>query len=78
MSILISLIGRKFKLYLAAAVAVILVIGAAFVKGRQTAVRDAKLKSLTDYRETRERMDETNTTTTPADAREWLRNRRKQ
>jgi len=53
-------------------------IYAVYVKGR-TSQREIEIKkTLENYKETRERMDEaTSTSRSASDAREWLRNRRK-
>ncbi len=50
----------------------------AYVKGRSSQRTKEEVKTLTDYINTRERIDEANSITRSADsAREWLRNRNK-
>ena len=73
---MIGLLFGKFKLYLAAAGAVVVAVGAAFLKGYAARGRKEKLKDEREYRKTRERMDEADTVSDPDDARDWLRKRK--
>jgi hypothetical protein len=74
---MIGLLFGKAKLYLVAAGAIVLAIVGAFFKGRADQKRREELKDEREYRETRERMDAVDRIDSPADAREWLRERGK-
>ena len=75
---LVKLLFGKAKLYLAVATAVILVIGAAFLKGWTARGHQEKMRDQEDYIDARKRMDAVDHIDSPADAREWLRKRGEQ
>lgn len=54
-----------------------LLSGFLYFLGRRSAKADAKVEELTDYVETRQRMDEVDAGDDPAVLREWLRERGK-
>lgn len=68
----------RIKLWLAAAGAFVLALGAAYWRGRSAADAAAERERLDDYVETRKRMDEVDTGDDPAVLRDWLRDRGKQ
>tara|TARA_R110000796_G_scaffold76589_8_gene171231 strand:+ start:471 stop:695 length:225 start_codon:yes stop_codon:yes gene_type:complete len=72
---MIGLLLGKFKLYAAALGAVAVAIGWAFLKGRRGAIKEAEWKRLTEYKDTRKRMDDVEIVVDADDAREWLRQR---
>ena len=72
---MLGLLFGKLKLYLAAAGAVVVAVGAAFLKGYAARGRKEKLKDEREYRKTRERMDDADTDMSPSSARKWLRKR---
>lgn len=67
----------RVKLWLAAAGAFVLALGAVYMKGRAAKARDVERDALWDYKETRGRMDEVGTPDSVAAARGWLLNRSK-
>lgn len=68
------ILGR-IKLWLAAAGAFVLALGAAYWRGRSAADAAAERERLDDYVETRRRMDEVGRMSDADAAREWLRER---
>lgn len=68
------ILGR-IKLWLAAAGAFVLALGAAYWRGRSAADAVAERERLDDYVETRRRMDEVGRMSDADAAREWLRER---
>lgn len=68
------MLGR-IKLWLAAAGAFVLALGAAYWRGRSAADAAAERERLEDYVETRRRMDEVGRMSDADAAREWLRER---
>lgn len=68
------ILGR-IKLWLAAAGAFVLALGAAYWRGRSAADAAAERERLDDYFETRRRMDEVGRMSDADAAREWLRER---
>ena len=75
---MIGLFFGKAKLYLAVATAVILAIGAAFLKGWTARGHREEMQDQEDYIDARKRMDAVDHIDSPADAREWLRKRGEQ
>ena len=67
-----ALIGVISKLFLSAAM-----LAASWFGGRKAAQTDAKVEELTDYVETRKRMDEVGRMSDADAARDWLRERGK-
>jgi hypothetical protein len=68
------ILGR-IKLWLAAAGAFVLALGAAYWRGRSAADAAAERERLEDYVETRKRMDEVDAGDDPGVLRDWLRDR---
>ena len=68
------ILGR-IKLWLAAAGAFVLALGAAYWRGRSAAGAAAERERLEDYVETRKRMDEVDAGDDPGVLRDWLRDR---
>lgn len=67
----------RIKLWLAAAGAFVIALGAAYWRGRSTEAAAAERERLEDYVETRRRMDEVGRMSDADAAREWLRDRNK-
>jgi len=65
----------RVKLWLAAAGAFLIALGAAYWRGRSAGDAAAERKRLDDYKETRGRMDEVGAPNNAAAAREWLADR---
>lgn len=65
----------RIKLWLAAAGAFVLALGAAYWRGRSTEAAAAERERLEGYVETRKRMDKIDTGDDPAVLRDWLRER---
>jgi hypothetical protein len=70
------MLGR-LKMWLAAAGALLVALGAAYLKGRSAKAREVENGVLWDYQETRGRMDEVDIPGNPADARQWLLDRQR-
>lgn len=68
------MLGR-IKLWLAAAGAFVLALGAAYWRGRSAADAAAERERLEDYVDTRKRMDEVDAGDDPGVLRDWLRDR---
>ena len=68
------ILGR-IKLWLAAAGAFVLALGAAYWRGRSDADAAAERERLEDYVDTRKRMDEVDAGDDPGVSRDWLRDR---
>lgn len=68
------ILGR-IKLWMAAAGAFVLALGAAYWRGRSAADAAAERKRLEDYVDTRKRMDEVDAGDDPGVLRDWLRDR---
>ena len=68
------ILGR-IKLWLAAAGAFVLALGAAYWRGRSAAGAAAERERLEEYVETRKRMDEVDAGDDPGVLRDWLRDR---
>ncbi len=68
------ILGR-IKLWLAAAGAFVLALGAAYWRGRSAADAAAERERLEDYVDTRKRMDEVDAGDDPGVLRDWLRGR---
>ena len=68
------ILGR-IKLWLAAAGAFVLALGAAYWRGRSAADAAAERERLEDYVDTRKRMDEVGAGDDPGVLRDWLRDR---
>jgi hypothetical protein len=68
------ILGR-IKLWLAAAGAFVLALGAAYWRGRSAAGAAAERERLEDYVDTRKRMDEVDAGDDPGVLRDWLRDR---
>ncbi len=71
------MLGR-IKLWLAAAGAFVLALGAAYWRGRSAADAAAERERLEDYVDTRKRMDEVDAGDDPGVLRDWLRDRGQQ
>lgn len=69
------MILTRIKLWLAAAGAFLVALGAAYWRGRSAAGAAAERERLDDYVETRKRMDEVGRMSDADAAREWLRER---
>lgn len=69
------MIMARIKLWLAAAGAFVIALGAAYWRGRSTEAAAAERERLEDYVDTRERMDEVDAGDDPAVLRDWLRER---
>lgn len=67
----------RLKLWAAGIGLVIAALAAIWFGGRKSAQADAKQEELTDYVETRKRMDEVGRMSDADAAREWLRERGK-
>ena len=65
----------RIKLWLAAAGAFVLALGAAYWRGRSAADAAAERERLEDYVDTRKRMDEVDAGDDPGVLRDWLRDR---
>ena len=70
------ILGR-IKLWLAAAGAFVLALGAAYWRGRSAAGAAAERERLEGYVDTRKRMDEVDAGDDPGVLRDWLRDRGK-
>ena len=68
------ILGR-IKLWLAAAGAFVLALGAAYWRGRSAADAAAERERLEGYVDTRKRMDEVDAGNDPGVLRDWLRDR---
>jgi hypothetical protein len=68
------ILGR-IKLWLAAAGAFVLALGAAYWRGRSAADAAAERERLEDYVDTRKRMDDVDAGDDPGVLRDWLRDR---
>jgi len=68
------ILGR-IKLWLAAAGAFVLALGAAYWRGRSAADAAAERERLEEYVDTRKRMDEVDAGDDPGVLRDWLRDR---
>jgi hypothetical protein len=68
------MLGR-IKLWLTAAGAFVLALGAAYWRGRSAADAAAERERLEDYVDTRKRMDEVDAGDDPGVLRDWLRDR---
>lgn len=71
------MIMARIKLWLAAAGAFLVALGAAYWRGRSTEAAAAERERLEDYVETRKRMDEAGRMSDADAARDWLRDRNK-
>lgn len=71
------MILARLKLWAAGIGLVIAALAASWLGGRKSAQADAKQEELTDYVETRKRMDEVGRMSDADAAREWLRERGK-
>ena len=69
------MILTRIKLWLAAAGAFLLALGAAYWRGRSAADAAAERERLEDYVDTRKRMDEVDAGDDPGVLRDWLRDR---
>jgi len=69
------MILTRIKLWLAAAGAFVLALGAAYWRGRSAADAAAERERLEDYVDTRKRMDEVDAGDDPGVLRDWLRDR---
>ena len=63
----------KLKMYLAAAGAVIVALGVAYLRGRSAEAAAEHERELNEYVETRKRMDAVDSGDSPGDAHAWLR-----
>ena len=72
------MIFGRIKLWLAAAGAFALALGAAYFRGRSAADAAAERERLDDYVKTRKRIDESYISDDPNVLRDWLRERGKQ
>lgn len=68
------ILGR-IKIWLAAAGAFVLALGAAYWRGRSAAGAAAERERLDEYIDTRKRMDEVDAGDDPGVLRDWLRDR---
>lgn len=71
------MILARLKLWAAGVGLVVVAFAATWFGGRKSAQADAKVEELTDYVETRKRMDEVAPGDDPAVLRDWLRERGK-
>lgn len=71
------MIFARLKLWAAGIGLVVAALAASWLGGRKSAQADAKQEELTDYVETRKRMDEVGRMSDADAAREWLRERGK-
>lgn len=69
------MIMARIKIWLVAAGAFAIALGAAYWRGRSTEAAAAERERLEDYVETRKRMDEVDTGDDPAVLRDWLKDR---
>jgi dienelactone hydrolase len=69
------MILTRIKLWLAAAGAFLVALGAAYWRGKSAGADAAERERLDDYVETRRRMDEVGRMSDADAAREWLRER---
>lgn len=69
------MILTRIKLWLAAAGAFVLALGAAYLRGKSAADAAAERERLEDYVDTRKRMDEVDAGNDPGVLRDWLRDR---
>ena len=69
------MIMARIKLWLAAAGAFLVALGAAYWRGRSAAGAAAERERIEGYVETRKRMDKIDTGDDPAVLRDWLRER---
>ena len=69
------MILTRIKLWLAAAGAFLVALGAAYWRGRSAADAAAERERLEDYVDTRKRMDEVDAGDDPGVLRDWLRDR---
>ena len=69
------MIVARIKIWLAAAGAFVLALGAAYWRGRSAAGAAAERERLEGYVETRKRMDEADLDDDPDVLRDWLRDR---
>ena len=65
----------KLKMYLYAAGAVIVALGAAYFRGRSSEAAAERERELNEYVETRKRMDSVDSGSDPDASRAWLRAR---
>ncbi|MAO21440.1 MAG: hypothetical protein CMJ25_11880 [Phycisphaerae bacterium] len=65
----------KLKMYLAAAGAVVVALGVAYLRGRSAEAAAEHEKELNEYVETRKRMDSVGSGDSLDDAHAWLRER---
>jgi hypothetical protein len=65
----------RIKIWLGLVGIFVVTLWASWLKGVKSAENKAKVKDLTDYKDTRERMDEVSPPTDANSAREWLRKR---
>ena len=65
----------KLKMYLYAAGAVVVALGAAYFRGRSSEAAAERERELNEYVETRKRMDTVDSGDSPDDAHAWLRER---
>ena len=68
---------NRVKIWLAAAGAFVLALGAAYMRGRTAKSKEVERDALWDYQETRGRMDEVDIPGNPSDARKWLLERQR-
>jgi len=68
---------NRVKIWLAAAGAFVLALGAAYMRGRAAKSKEVERDALVDYQETRGRMDEVDIPGNAADARSWLYERQR-
>lgn len=71
------MILTRIKLWLAAAGAFVLALGAAYWRGKSAGADAAERERLEGYVETRKRMDEVGRMSDADAARDWLRDRNK-
>ena len=69
------MILTRIKLWLAAAGAFLVALGAAYWRGRSAEAAAAERERLEGYVETRKRMDEVDTGDDPGVLRDWLKDR---
>ena len=70
----LALIGR-FKIWFYAAGAIVVALGAAYLRGRSAEAEAEHERELNEYVETRKRMDAVDSGDSPDDAHAWLRAR---
>lgn len=71
------MIMARIKIWLVAAGAFAIALGAAYWRGRSTEAAAAERERLEDYVETRKRMDEVGRMSDADVSRDWLRDRNK-